>query len=218
MAKTTLNIIAKYNHYSEQDEDKSLDIIFIKGKEYQAKIVADDNILVVGEDGEERRVGGDLNGKPYWRDWDFLKSFEMIDPPVTCIETEVYEPIPEKPGFVREVRKRTFGEIYKETRQFLEERDIWDSLDYFHLSRDYKDDKFEDKLFPNWRWIACYAVVGGSEGHYIHVDIIDMDGKTTQLFLGKTFMGMDYALYVSNMLTKVFWDEYKKCEASPLVD
>lgn len=77
-----------------------------------------------------------------------------------------------------------------------------------------------DALVPhNFRWIACYAVTGGSEGHYIHIDFmvpVDMitaeEGeygdpehkhdvsvnhcglwRMVRLALGKTFRGMDHA-------------------------
>lgn len=223
MAKTTLTVVAEVEQSIPKNlhisgfggEDTTPVITFAKGKEYAAKVVSDDTLVATGEDGEEYRIGGNGDGKSYWRDYQFLKSFRMIDPPVTVIETEIYEPNPEKPGFLKEVRKKTFGEVYKEACQFLKERDIWDNLDYFHLSRDYSDKNYENKPFPTWRWIVCYAVVGGSEGHYIHVDIFKSEGGTEQLFLGKTFLGMDYALYVSNMLTKVFWDEFKGGDKAP---
>lgn len=221
--KTTLTVIAKNEQSIPKNlhpsgfggEDSTPVITFIKGKKYVAKIVADDYLVAVGEDKEEYRIGGNGDSLPYWMDCEFRKAFEMVDPPITCIETEIWEPIPSKPGYLREVRKKTYEEVYKETCQFLKERDIWDKLDYFYLCHDYPNENYEKKPFPEWRWIACYAVVGSSEGHYIHVDIIKADNSREFLFLGKTFAGMDYALYVSNMLTKVFWDEFKKCETAP---
>ncbi len=50
----------------------------------------------------------------------------------------------------------------------------------------------------NIKWIACYAVTGGSEGHYIHVDLIDREGRRTLTFLGKTFQGMAHAQAIAN--------------------
>lgn len=52
------------------------------------------------------------------------------------------------------------------------------------------------------RWIACFAVTGGSEGHYVHVEAIG-DEKRELLFLGKTFLGMDNALEAVGLLTKI---------------
>ncbi|MFH1952560.1 MAG: hypothetical protein ABIL06_13185 [Pseudomonadota bacterium] len=59
-------------------------------------------------------------------------------------------------------------------------------------------------LWPvSYRRIACFAVEGGSEGHYIHVNVIDNESKTETLLLGKTFLGLDHALALSNALTKI---------------
>lgn len=72
------------------------------------------------------------------------------------------------------------------------------NCEYFHVAA-----MCEVTRWPTRYWgIAVYAVTGGSEGHYIHVDIIT-EGKTTPLFLGKTFMGIDFALELSNALTKI---------------
>lgn len=129
---------------------------------------------------------------------------KITNPPITCIETEIWEPNPDKSGYLRLVRHKTFKEVFEETKQFLIERDIWDNLDYFNLQN---DKECESNPFPAWRMICCYAVVGSSEGYYVHVDIIDIDGKRIPLFIGKILSSMEYALYISNMLTKVFWDK-----------
>lgn len=67
--------------------------------------------------------------------------------------------------------------------------------EYFVVSSSAKYEGPQD--WPTrWRWIASYAVTGGSEGHYIHIDIIGADGeegKVRQVFLGKTFRGMAHA-------------------------
>lgn len=73
----------------------------------------------------------------------------------------------------------------------------------------------------NYRWIACYPVTGGNEGHYIHVDFMvpvqeivahegdfgekkfDVDvsragvWKPVRLALGKTFRGMGHAAEIA---------------------
>jgi hypothetical protein len=82
-----------------------------------------------------------------------------------------------------------------------------DELDYFSFGGMRTD---RDKGIPiNTHWFACYAVEGGSEGHYIHVDfIVTQDhGEATRdlAFLGKTFLGMDHALRVAGVLTKAFY-------------
>jgi hypothetical protein len=129
---------------------------------------------------------------------------------IKVIETDVWEENPEKKGYLRKVRNKTVKEVFDETVAFLKERDLYDELDYFSISHPWSIDAKKTD-FPNpWRWIACYAVVGGSEGHYIHVDVIDTEGKREMIFIGKTFSGMDHALKVSNLLSKVFWEEIRE--------
>ncbi|MBD1995369.1 hypothetical protein H6G00_01820 [Leptolyngbya sp. FACHB-541] len=54
-----------------------------------------------------------------------------------------------------------------------------------------------DEMIPRHKWIACFPVTGGSEGHYIHIDLISFDGNGNQttkpLFVAKTFEGWDVA-------------------------
>lgn len=59
----------------------------------------------------------------------------------------------------------------------------WD--EYFNVPNYTLTDK--DERWPaGCRWIACFVVVGGSEGLYLHVEAIDYDGKSRLLMLGKT--------------------------------
>ena len=56
---------------------------------------------------------------------------------------------------------------------------------------------------PEFRWVAAYAVTGDNEGWYIHVDLVTLgDGPNdppylTQLCVGKTFEGMEFAQRVA---------------------
>lgn len=180
--------------------------VFLKDKEYTAKIYANDELVAIGEDGIEYRIGGDGDGRAFWRSYEFSQKFEIVDPFITCIETDVYEPVPDKPGLIRWVRQRTVDEVYKDTVRFLKEQGLYDELDYFSQGGLTAD---KNRDFPKWNWVACYAVKGASEGYYIHLDVITADtGILVPLFTGKTFGGMDFALKVSNALTKVFWDEF----------
>lgn len=52
-------------------------------------------------------------------------------------------------------------------------------------------------LVADLRWIACYAVTGNSEGHYVHVDLIGSEGQRRLVFLCKTFEGMDHAYKIA---------------------
>lgn len=58
-------------------------------------------------------------------------------------------------------------------------------------------------LWPlKYRWIAVYAVTGGSEGHYIHIDVI-ADDKRTMIGLCKTFQGWDHACQIAAIAGKI---------------
>jgi hypothetical protein len=126
------------------------------------------------------------------------------------IETEIWVPNPEKPGYLMLERMKTIGEVYDELEQILKEQGIYGEMDYFGISSGWNGRKQEARKqdFPNYRWIACFAVEGGSEGHYIHVEIISAEGgkwKREIIFLGKTFCGLEHALKVSNICTQAFY-------------
>jgi hypothetical protein len=123
-------------------------------------------------------------------------------PKIKSIETDLWAKRPGCKYLLDKVRNKTYEEVYKDVVELLKEQNLWDDLDYFHL-RDLIVKKEED--FPDWRFVKCYAVVGGSEGHYVHVEVEPLAGDTKCVFLGKTFAGIDYALKVSNILTKAFY-------------
>jgi hypothetical protein len=53
-------------------------------------------------------------------------------------------------------------------------------------------------------WIAVFAVTGGSEGHYVHVEAIHSHTNTRQLlFLAKTFRGFDHAMRIVAALSTI---------------
>lgn len=58
-------------------------------------------------------------------------------------------------------------------------------------------------LLDQYRWIACYVVAGGSEGHYVHVDLVagydrEWTGKVLHLITGKTFLGLSHAQKIAS--------------------
>ena len=53
---------------------------------------------------------------------------------------------------------------------------------------------------PHYGRIAVYAVTGGSEGHYVHVDLVTGVQEHTNLLLVKTFAGMTHARQIANTL------------------
>ena len=93
----------------------------------------------------------------------------------------------------------TLADVFRLLRDVLHEEDLID--EYFDLC--IETDQTFWSLVESYRWIACYPVTGGSEGHYIHVDLIhgydgDSTGKTLHLITGKTFLGLAHALKIAN--------------------
>ena len=120
-------------------------------------------------------------------------------------ETQIDKPDPEKPGYLKFERMATLGELCDYCERALKSSSVLDELEYFGLLH-YTD---ANKPLPRRiKWLAVFAVTGGSEGHYVHIDAIttnddphrDHDRET--LILGKDLNGdFDTALKVVNVLT-----------------
>lgn len=56
-------------------------------------------------------------------------------------------------------------------------------------------------------WLACYAVVGGNEGHHVHVDAVHLQASrpaTVQLLLIiKVLTGREHALAVASLCARL---------------
>ena len=93
----------------------------------------------------------------------------------------------------------TVVDVCRKLRAVLDEGDLID--EYFSVSGMVEQPFWT--LVGSYRWIACYAVTGGSEGHYIHVDLVqgydhDWSGKALHLITGKTFLGLEHARRIAN--------------------
>lgn len=97
-----------------------------------------------------------------------------------------------------DIGARELGDVYKELRERLRHNEaLEEKIEYFQISSSTQSlganrhREITPKLF---KWTACYAVTGGSEGHYIHVDLIldspDSYRQVYPLFTGKTFSGI----------------------------
>lgn len=124
------------------------------------------------------------------------------------IEIEVWEPNPDKPGYLRFVRMKTLQEVFDELEARLEADGLLPD-EYFSISPDYELMKgnqgkgYDEIEIPERYWrVVCFAVKGTSEGYYVHVGVILVGGQYQNLFLGKTFQGLDYALKVANACTR----------------
>lgn len=72
--------------------------------------------------------------------------------------------------------------------------------------------KEKEAMPKSWRWISCYAVRGGSEGYYVHVDLIfspegsEQDGRRQMIGLCKCW-SWDDAFRMANAATRVLHGE-----------
>ena len=93
-----------------------------------------------------------------------------------------------------------YAYVVKKLREHTPGEDNWYGIieEYFDIADRYAHPR---RCWPtNCNWISVFAVTGGSEGHYIHVEAIT-DDKRELLFLGKTFQGLDHALECVKVLS-----------------
>ena len=93
----------------------------------------------------------------------------------------------------------TVADVFRKLRDALDAKHLID--EYFSVSNMAEQPFW--KLVESYRWIACHPVTGGSEGHYVHVDLIcgydqDWTGKVLHLFTGKTFLGLAHAQEIAS--------------------
>jgi len=125
------------------------------------------------------------------------------DPKTVPVEVYKYvlKPDGTPSGYIRRVGNRQLMYILNDLIAKLGED--YKELDYFgYSSAIERKDRGQVTWPEKWHWIACYVVTGGSEGYYIHVDVIFSDGTREMIFLGKSLSGMDLALRVANKCTK----------------
>jgi len=79
------------------------------------------------------------------------------------IETEFWEPVPDKPGMVRYAGQRKSNEIFNELKAALEKAGLLPD-EYFTMNPNFP------AVFPRGN-IRCYAQWGGSEGVYFEIEV-----------------------------------------------
>ena len=110
-----------------------------------------------------------------------------------------------KNGYVRNEVGKPMDDVMAYFKQEITKTGIdLEEYDYFQAS------KWERKTWPVlYRHIFVFAVPGGSEGHYVHVEVQHMNNTMENLVLGKTFMGLDHALELSNCISRILDWNYK---------
>lgn len=79
----------------------------------------------------------------------------------------------------------TIGAILKAIKEA--EGEVWE--EYLSCSYNEKGYTTNDKWPCSYRWVSVYVVTGGSEGMYLHVDIITNDNERKHIITGKTLNG-----------------------------
>jgi hypothetical protein len=109
-------------------------------------------------------------------------------------------------GFVVDEKPKTIEKVLEYVLAELKKADVdIGTYDYFNPMSPHPD---IDTWPLDYRWIACFAVVGANEGWYIHV-VAFKPGKRPRtcevetLLLGKTFQSIEHALELVVALTKI---------------
>ncbi len=131
------------------------------------------------------------------------------------LEIEKYVPTEGKPGYVHFDKMCTLGEFKSAIEEYLkgiilkvenqDDYSVYDWLDYFSFAifDSVDETPLKDRQMPRFRWLYCFVCKGGSEGHYFHIDSMNNEGKTTQLFIAKTLSEkMDIALQINNYMNE----------------
>ena len=125
---------------------------------------------------------------------------------MSIIETQIWEDVPDKKGYVRCVGQRKMQEVFAELEAFLKKEDIY--LDEYLLL----SDDSPDALFPKGD-IRCYAQWGNSEGIYIELEVLtkatkDTPARWVHVATGKTLdqtsEGYDRMQYIAGRIYKAF--------------
>ena len=129
------------------------------------------------------------------------------------IETEIWEPVPDKPGYVQYVGQRKVSEVFQDLENFLREENLYPD-EYFLLSHDFCREP--DQKMPRIRDVICYAQWGGSEGVYLEVELlakhpIENQYVRVNFASGKTLdeSGKDFdrMQYIAGRIYKAFTNE-----------
>ncbi|NCA72563.1 MAG: hypothetical protein EOM91_21390 [Sphingobacteriia bacterium] len=135
---------------------------------------------------------------------------QATDQTLPPIELELWKPNPDKPGYCMFERMATVGEVRDRCIEALDQAGLEEDIEGLSIMQPYS--RLDD--WPRSRFVACFAVRGSSEGHYVHVEAValtlgeyrNQTNERRLVLLCKTFSGVDRALAVAAALTRAFYD------------
>jgi hypothetical protein len=155
-----------------------------------------------------------INGLSHTKLIDLVKEAAKANPNDDRVEhrtgkVETYDVVC---GYCLNSQPRPADEVYRELCDYLESVDLYPDeyfSGYHPMERDQFGDyhRIDDPPFPFDYWrLAVFAVPGGSEGWYIHVEVLATDGQSECVFLGKTLReGRQACRYAYRIAEEINW-------------
>lgn len=126
------------------------------------------------------------------------------------IETEIWEPCPDKKGMVRSVGMRKVKEVFEELCEILNDASLMPD-ESFSLCSEFSHDG--DVEFPNMSDLFCYAEWGTPNGIYLIADMLIFDERSKKhnmvhFITGKTLEVSEHAFdrmqYIAGYIYRLF--------------
>lgn len=90
--------------------------------------------------------------------------------------------------------KQLVKNVFSALETVLKKANLWDSLDYFEISKAMQ--KRQNVSFPSFDWLSCAPVTSGGN-QYVYIGTV-FRGRHNLMFVGKTSKGFDRACEVAN--------------------
>jgi hypothetical protein len=129
-----------------------------------------------------------------------LEDRNAMAPNTRYVALTVYDV--DEEGYIKNERGRPVKDIIAELNEAMSKLE-WPAEEPFggkHEGFGYWWDSTIDRpMWPHqWNWIACFAVTGGSEGHYVHIEVIHHGGQRQLVSTHKTFGGRARAQLIAS--------------------